>query len=146
MSFVAPVVCESLKGGSDTINRPPIRRSGAAHSAVTGGRAEASRDDGCEAAPVLLLSSELFGSNIDDFHSRRQLELLDRPSQEVGGTARRVKQDETKVRILDRKHEAWQPATRSELENRAVDGFEQESSQEPLRVRPLHCEGQVADQ
>ena len=51
-----------------------------------------------------------------------------------------------KVLILDCKNEARQPTTRSELKNRAIDGFEPQGSQEPLRMRPLHCERQVSDQ
>jgi hypothetical protein len=53
----------------------------------------------------------LFGSGIDDFNSGQQLELRDRPSQEVDRTASRVEQDETKIPAFDREHKAWQSTT-----------------------------------
>jgi hypothetical protein len=110
------------------------------------GRAEAPGNHCCKTSPVSLLAPELLGSSIDNLHARRQPELLDRPPQKVSGAVRRIEQDETKVSVLDRKHEARQSATGSELENGTVDCFHQQGPKELLRVRLLHREWQVACQ
>jgi hypothetical protein len=72
------------------------------------GWAEAPSDDCCKAGAIFPLAPELLGSSIDDLHARTQSELFDCPSQEVSRAVRGIEQDETKVPVLDRKHEAGQ--------------------------------------
>jgi hypothetical protein len=74
---------------------------------------------------------------VNDLNPRGELELVERPGQKENGAPSRIEKNKAEVWILDCHHETWQSATRPELQDRALDWFQQDRPQKGFRMGDL---------
>ncbi len=110
-----PVAIEPARGrlGDDQPAADLEKRCGALGRYRRSGEAS-SHDDG-ESFAISLVPAGLLGTGGENLYPGREIELGDRPTQKVGGTASGVEKDKMKLRIPNGEHEAGQPSAGAEI-------------------------------